>query len=955
MDTLHWSNLDKNNFSVFIRDLSKNLTNVKHLIEDSFKEESKPTKNFHKQRNKKVVKKKKDIIIEQQTKVRLEKQMKEDLSKLDYIMETINYENPYVAFKLMKTEHGLLHLKYRMLDHFWKLRKEHMPHVMNLYFQLIDVTLHDDLKDLLEVIHKRLDGYEYKLYMMKYLGYMLPPLNIYEYREKKLDDWQKEVINYIKQGESVIVKAPTSSGKSFVGLGAGIIHKRILYVCPAKPIAYQVGAHFVHMGYKVHYLVENLCDLSYDDKTSIFIGIPETIEDNLYKVGVTFDYAVFDEIHNLNKEDDGNIYENIIKLIRCPFLALSATIGNIDYLREVFTRIHNDDLTNKREEQHKKTLLVTGSSYKLSTTIHYVEYTKRFINQQKMIWVNKSLQHLHPLACIELSDLTDKFLQNNLQFTPYDSAILWEKIEDVFSEHDFIDDYSPDNYFPDDSKILTLDDTRDYEYFIKSKLVELAPLYPDLVKEVIDSFHIDSDNDPDNSLKDIIDLFKNCKDTKCLPMLAFNTDTTLCKKLFTGLFTTISKLETECYPYHYDILEKKEELYSKYEESRVSFIDNIKINKNSKDAQSDKQSKVDRFDREQERKFTQDISNYYETCIHNCDRNESISPTLKKLQIKNLRKELKDWTTYPSFGHQDVFKKHKDFCFSNSEPMTGDQIRSVRREIHKTLGLKISYEHELFQMLKRGIGIYTEEMPDEYKWILQKLMDDKKIGIVISDRTLCLGIDLPIRSSLLLGLPDSTYFSTDDYLQMSGRAGRRGKDDRGNTIFYNVDFRGLMKGVLPDIVGAPNEVPSNYHILNSDISEVYKNPINPLKIIDTRDFITTDMPKLQWALRYQGYVPEFIKDIQKWNKKVYNAVEDIDKEVVILQQLILLTPYEDTIIHHYKSKVIESDSYQYKHICELIQVVYNSLKDKRYIHLKKYMEKVHINLKDMLLKYQGLC
>ena len=46
-------------------------------------------------------------------------------------------------------------------------------------------------------------------------------------------------------------------------------------------------------------------------------------------------------------------------------------------------------------------------------------------------------------------------------------------------------------------------------------------------------------------------------------------------------------------------------------------------------------------------------------------------------------------------------------------------------------------------MLKRGIGIYTEDMPEEYKWILQKLMDEKKIGIVISDRTLCLGIDLP--------------------------------------------------------------------------------------------------------------------------------------------------------------------------------------------------------------------
>ena len=134
MDTLHWSNLDKNNFSVFIRDLSKNLTNVKHLIEDSFKEESKPTKNFHKQRNKKVVKKKKDIIIEEQTKLRKEKLIKEDLSKLDYIMVNLDNNNPYKSFSLVKTQEGLLELKFRMLSHFWKLRKEHLPHLMNLYF-----------------------------------------------------------------------------------------------------------------------------------------------------------------------------------------------------------------------------------------------------------------------------------------------------------------------------------------------------------------------------------------------------------------------------------------------------------------------------------------------------------------------------------------------------------------------------------------------------------------------------------------------------------------------------------------------------------------------------------------------------------------------------------------------------------------------------------------------------
>ena len=58
----------------------------------------------------------------------------------------------------------------------------------------------------------------------------------------------------------------------------------------------------------------------------------------------------------------------------------------------------------------------------------------------------------------------------------------------------------------------------------------------------------------------------------------------------------------------------------------------------------------------------------------------------------------------------------------------------VFAEKSKTLWESSYPMNTLFQMLKRGIGIYTEDMPEEYKWILQKLMDDKKIGIVISDR-----------------------------------------------------------------------------------------------------------------------------------------------------------------------------------------------------------------------------
>ena len=181
---------------------------------------------------------------------------------------------------------------------------------------------------------------------------------------------------------------------------------------------------------------------------------------------------------------------------------------------------------------------------------------------------------------------------------------------------------------------------------------------------------------------------------------------------------------------------------------------------------------------------------------------------------------MRDYQTYPSFGSIDVFQKSTKIpCFSTSDPMSGDQMYVVNEKSKHFEESSYPMNTIVDKMLKRGIGIYTEDMPEEYKWILQKLMDDKKIGIVISDRTLCLGIDLPIRSLCLLGLPGHKEFTIDDYdLQMSGRAGRRGKDDRGNTIFYNLNFKDLMKGELHRIVGSSQLIPGNYQAFPSSVN-----------------------------------------------------------------------------------------------------------------------------------------
>ncbi len=65
----------------------------------------------------------------------------------------------------------------------------------------------------------------------------------------------------------------------------------------------------------------------------------------------------------------------------------------------------------------------------------------------------------------------------------------------------------PDNYFNDDNKILTFDDTRDYENFIKGKLVELEKDYSKEVKNIENFIIINPYNEPENINQDIIQLF----------------------------------------------------------------------------------------------------------------------------------------------------------------------------------------------------------------------------------------------------------------------------------------------------------------------------------------------------------------------------------------------------------------------------------------------------------------
>jgi hypothetical protein len=934
MESLHWENHNTTTFNVFIRDLSQGLNvNLKWMIEDSEKKEFQPNQTNHNQKNKKNKKqivKKKDLIIQEQNKIREKKLIDDDLQKIDFLFRNLTDKNIYDNFDILKTMTGKQTYKLRLLCHFIELQKEkkndYMSHILNLYFNLKYgeeqyLLNSDEYIKVSKKLDKKLEKYDYKTYMMKELSHLLPPLNFWSKGDNKLDEWQLEVISDIREKKSVLVKAPTSAGKTFVAMATGLIHDKILYVCPAKPVAYQVGAGFIKMGYKVHYLVENMGHLSYDSRTNIFVGTPDIIEKYLPKIYTNFDYAVFDEIHNLN---ESIAYENIIKMCRCNFLALSATIENIDYLREIFQKIH----------PHRD--------------IKYVEYKKRFINQQRWVY-NDKLSKIHPISCLDTSDFRSF---QNISFTPNDCIVLYEMLEEEFDNDDLTDKLSPDNYFKKD-KLLTLDDTKEYEQFLKDNLEKLYRSEPDVINSIIYKFQ--NSDVKESDLSDIVPFLKECKKKDLLPMLYFHTQERVSYEIALKVYQDLQDQETFNYPFHYKILEKKDELYKKYLEKREVYSDSIKIK--TKDARTEKSEKMGKYDKEQRDKYISDMRVFYERCIDKC-----LSLENSKKCIKNLKRELSEFAGNPDFRSQDIFKKHPDYCFSRGDPMSGQAIKNIRREIKNAIGSTISYENPVFQLLKRGIGLYISSMPDEYNWILQRLMSEKKLGIVISDRTLCLGIDLPIRSVALSGYKDPNY-TTSYYLQMSGRAGRRGHDNQGNIIFHGIpNYLELMKGELPKLVGSQVKLGESYSVIkdiNKNISMDNLSWRIDLKENDIKSDITIPIKiqKLAWLLRYYENSFQFLNEMNKMEKKIFMIDED-DREYwfyrYVIKSLFDLDGEQYLMIYK-KNKIEDGLDIILPNLIQIASVhqgIVNTL-DNTFMITKKNSGTIFQNLKTLIYKYRG--
>ena len=158
-----------------------------------------------------------------------------------------------------------------------------------------------------------------------------------QYRGFELDRFQAEAIGHLQEGRSVLVSAPTGTGKTIIAdyvveqsLKAG---EHVIYTAPIKALSNQKYRDYTRLyGRDAVGLVTG--DLVINKEAPARIMTTEILRNILLQQGSPegLGSVIVDEIHFLDDVERGTVWEEM--LIYLPpsvrILGLSATLANID-------------------------------------------------------------------------------------------------------------------------------------------------------------------------------------------------------------------------------------------------------------------------------------------------------------------------------------------------------------------------------------------------------------------------------------------------------------------------------------------------------------------------------------------------------------------------------------------------------------------------------------------------
>ena len=591
----------------------------------------------------------------------------------------------------------------------------------------------DTLSLVKDWIKEQIPSSKSAIYQLTQMHDRMPPLTRFK-KKFRLDEWQQRALCAVEDRRSLLICAPTSSGKTVITTYLSLVSGPKIFVVPSESLVWQVASIFSPLLHgKIALLSENIQYLP-DHEVELFIGTPRVMETFLVKENLAPDitYGIFDEIHDLNGPE-GDCTERILKLLDCPVLALSATIGNPQELTEWWRQFRPD--------------------------LRCITHQSRFLNLQRYSFniLTNNIDPVSPVKMLTLSQIQDPdFIKSSLELTPPDLYRLWLDMKKHFPESE-IQPLHPKRFEPfQNSYRITLPQCNLYEKMLQEKLHGLSLKYPGEMEQMCfadtdDSTETSTAAEPTETStaaaststststgedESSYHLATRLQQRDLLPSLWFQQHSIECDRHYQHLVNLLEKKENEAYP------DYQRQLEQRWEEYR---------------ANEKKLADMESLERQ-----------------HGDDYSPSETAQFRLPQPPPLGQP------HPKF-----------VCFPKAKSLKPSDLEGLITKLAREMHLKQPERHPFIRGLRRGIGLYLYHLPLAYLQMVQRLAQEGVLGVVFSDISLAYGVNMPFRTVVFCH--DHPQLDALVAKQMAGRAGRRGMDTQGNLLYYQIPWKKICQ------------------------------------------------------------------------------------------------------------------------------------------------------------------
>lgn len=199
---------------------------------------------------------------------------------------------------------------------------------------------------------------------------------------------------------------------------------------------------------------------------------------------------------------------------------------------------------------------------------------------------------------------------------------------------------------------------------------------------------------------------------------------------------------------------------------------------------------------------------------------------------------------------------------------------------------KLPQVTNMLPLLKRGIGVHHSGLLPILKEVIEILFQEGLIKCLFATETFSIGLNMPARTVVFTNVrkfdgDKFRWISSGEYIQMSGRAGRRGIDKRGICILM-VDEKLEPPTAKMMLKGSADSLNSAFHLS-------YNTLLNQLRCEDG------DPENLLRNSFYQFQADRAIPDLQKQAKDL-----EEERDSIVIQEEESLKSYYD-LLQQYKS------------------------------------------------------